>query len=91
MREYLDKIIKAYQCAKYVDDIGIAANTAAQLINNLRATLQCIPKAGLKLTMHKYHFVYGNRLSGTHHHSCGSEAAETLGPKLPRKYEISEI
>ena len=42
MREYLDKVIKADQCAQYVDDIGIAANDATQLINNLRATFQCI-------------------------------------------------
>ena len=55
-REYLDKVIKADQCAQYVDDIGIAANNAAQLINNLRATFQCIRTAGLKLTMHKCHF-----------------------------------
>ena len=38
MREYLDKVIQADQCAQYVDDIGIAANDAAQLIKNLRAT-----------------------------------------------------
>ena len=50
MREYLDK---ADQCAQYVDDIGIAANNAVQLTNNLRATFQCIRTAGLKLTMHK--------------------------------------
>ena len=56
MREYLDKVIKADQCAQYVDDIGIAANDATQLINNLRATFQCIRTAGLKLTMHKCHF-----------------------------------
>ena len=56
MREYLDKVIKAVQCAQYVDDIGIAANNATQLINNLRATFECIRAAGLKLTMHKCHF-----------------------------------
>ena len=56
MREYLDKVIKADQCAQYVDDIAIAANTAEQLIRNLRATFQCIRTAGLKLTMHKCHF-----------------------------------
>ena len=56
MREYLDKVIKVDQCAQYVDDIGIAANDAEQLINNLRATFECIQKAGLKLTMHKCHF-----------------------------------
>ena len=56
MREYLDKVIKADQCARYVDDIGIAANDAEQLIKNLRATFQCIRHAGLKLTMHKCHF-----------------------------------
>ena len=53
MREYLDKVIKADQCAQYVDDIGITANNATQLINNLRATFECIRTAGLKLTMHK--------------------------------------
>ena len=56
MREYLDRVIKADQCAQYVDDIGIAANDANHLIANLRATCECIRKAGLKLTMHKCHF-----------------------------------
>ena len=56
MREYLDKVIKADQCAQYVDDIGIAANDADHLIANLRATFKCIQEAGLKLTMHKCHF-----------------------------------
>ena len=56
MREYLDKVIKADHRAQYVDDIGIAANDAEQLINNMRATFQCIQKAGLKLTMRKCHF-----------------------------------
>ena len=53
MRECLDKVIKADQCAQYVDDIGIAANDADHLIANLRAGSQ---EAGLKLTMHKCHF-----------------------------------
>ena len=56
MREYLDKVIKADECAQYVDDIGIAANDADHLIANLRATFKCIQEAGLKLTMHKGHF-----------------------------------
>ena len=56
MPEYLDKVIKADQCVQYVDDIGFAANDAEQLINNLRTTFQCIQKAGLKLTMHNWHF-----------------------------------
>ena len=56
MREYLDKVIKANQCAQYVDDIGIAANNATHLTINLRETFKCIRKAGLKLTMHKCHF-----------------------------------
>ena len=45
MREYLDKVIKADQCAQYVDDIGIGANNATPLINNLRATFECIRTA----------------------------------------------
>ena len=56
MREYLDRVIKADQCAQYVDDIGIAANDAEHLIKNLRATFEYIREAGLKLTMHKCHF-----------------------------------
>ena len=56
MREYLDKVIKADQCAQYVDDIGIAANDADHLIKNLKATFECIRHAGIKLTMHKSHF-----------------------------------
>ena len=56
MREYLDKVIRADQCAQYVDDIGIAANDADHLIKNLKATFECIRHAGLKLTMHKCHF-----------------------------------
>ena len=56
MREYLDRVIKADQCAQYVDDIGIAANDAEHLIKNLRVTFECIRDAGLKLTMHKCHF-----------------------------------
>ena len=56
MREYLDRVIKADQCAQYVDDIGIAANDAEHLIKNLRAIFEYIREAGLKLTMHKCHF-----------------------------------
>ena len=56
IREYLDPVIKADQCAQYVDDIGIAANTSEQLIENLRAVFQCLRKAGLKLSMAKWHF-----------------------------------
>ena len=56
IRIYLDKVIKADQFSQYVNDIGIAANDAEQLITNIRATFQCVRKAGLKLTMHKCHF-----------------------------------
>ena len=48
MREYLDKVVKADQCAQYVDDIAIAANPVAQLIRNIRAVFECIRQAGLK-------------------------------------------
>ena len=56
MREYLDEVNKADQCAQYVDDIGIAANDANHIITNLKATFECIRKAGLKLTLHECHF-----------------------------------
>ena len=56
MREYLDSVIKADQCAQYVDDIGIAANTTEQLIKNIRAVFKCIREAGIKQTIEKCHF-----------------------------------
>ena len=56
IREYLDPVIKADQCAYYVNDIGVAANTPQQLIKNLKAVFQCLRKAGLKLTLAKCHF-----------------------------------
>ena len=55
-REYLDPVVKADQCAQYVDDIGIAANNATDLTRNIRAVFKCIRKAGLKLTIEKCHF-----------------------------------
>ena len=56
MREYLDPVVKADQCAQYVDGIGIAANNATDLTRNIRAVFKCIRQAGLKLTIEKCHF-----------------------------------
>ena len=56
MREYLDPVVRADQCAQYVDDIGIAANNATDLTRNIRAVFKCIRQAGLKLTIEKCHF-----------------------------------
>ena len=56
MREYLDPVVKADQCAQYIDDIGIAANNATDHNRNIRAVFKCIRQAGLKLTTEKCHF-----------------------------------
>ena len=56
MRESLDPVVKADQCAQYVDDIGIAANTAMDLTRNIRAVFKCIRNAVLKLTIERCHF-----------------------------------
>ena len=56
MREYLEPVVKADQCAQYVDDIGIAANNATDLTRNIRAVFKCIRQARLKLTVEKCHF-----------------------------------
>ena len=56
MREYLDPVVKADQCAQYVDDIGTAAENVTDFTRNIRATLQCIRQAGLQLTIEKFHF-----------------------------------
>ena len=52
----MDPVVKADQCAQYVDDIGIAANNAMDLTRNIRAVFKCIRKAGLKLAIEKCHF-----------------------------------
>ena len=56
MREYFDPVVKAGQCAQYVDDIGVAANNATDLTRNIRAVFKCIRQAGLKLTIEKWNF-----------------------------------
>ena len=56
MREYLDPVVEADQCAQYVDDIGIAANKAKDLTRNNRAVFKCIRQAELKLPIEKCHF-----------------------------------
>ena len=56
MRDYLDTVVKADQCAQYVDDIGISANNATDLTRNTRSVFQCIRNARLKMTIEKWHF-----------------------------------
>ena len=56
MREYFEPVVRADQCAQYVDDIGIAANNATDLTRNIRAVFKCIRQARLKLTIGKCHF-----------------------------------
>ena len=56
MREYLDPVVKADQCAQYVDDIRIAANNATDLTRNIRAVFKCIRNARLILTIEKCNF-----------------------------------
>ena len=55
-REYLELVVKADQCAQCVNDTGIAAKTATELIRNIRAVFKCNGQAGLKLTIEKCHF-----------------------------------
>ena len=56
MLEYMDPVVKADQCAQYVDDIGIADNNATDLTRNIRAVFKSSRQAGLKLTIDKCHF-----------------------------------
>ena len=47
IREYLEPVIKTRQCAQYVENIGIAANTPQHLIKTLRAVIPCLKKMNL--------------------------------------------
>ena len=55
VREYLDPVVKADQCAQYMDDIVIAAKSATDVTRNIRAVFKCFHQAGLKLTIEKCH------------------------------------
>ena len=56
MREYLDPVVKADQCAQYVNDIGFSANNATDLTRNIRAAFKCIRQVRLQVTIEKYFF-----------------------------------
>ena len=51
MREKMDPVVQANQCAQYVDDIGIAANIATDFTRNIRAVSWFILETGFKLTI----------------------------------------
>ena len=90
--QYLDPVIKADQCAQYVDDIGIAANTPEQLIKNLQAVFQCLRKAGLKLSMAKCHFgVQEVDFLWTNNNNQWGCPSKTRDCQIPRKSQISTI
>ena len=92
MREYLDKVIKADQCAQYLDDIGIAANDADHLIKNLRASFECIRHAGLKLTMHKCPFGTAEiDFLGRAITPGGRQTTKRKNNELPRTNQIPKI
>ena len=56
MRDYLDPVVKADQCAQCVDDIEIAANNAMDVTRNIRAFFNYIHQTRLKLTIERCHF-----------------------------------
>jgi hypothetical protein len=53
MRKYLDPCIASNRCFQYVDDLITAADTVAELLQNLEAIFKAIRTSGLKLTMKK--------------------------------------
>ena len=56
MREYLDPVVSAGQCAEYVDDNGIAVNNAMELNRSIRALFKCNRQVGLKLKIENWYF-----------------------------------
>ena len=83
MREYLNPVIKADECAQTVNNIDITAILPEQLITNLRAVFQCIQNAVLKLSMARCH--------------CGTTAVDflrrTITPKgvTPQKQKCTKL
>ena len=56
IREHLDPIVKADQCAQCVDDIGMATKNTTDITRFIRAVFKCIRQAGLKLIIPECHF-----------------------------------
>ena len=71
MREYLEPVFKADDCAQNVDDIRIAARNATDLTRNIWAVFMCSRQTRLKLTMENCHF--------------GVEQVEFLGRTVSRE------
>ena len=86
MREYLDKVIKTDQCAQYVDDIGIAANDAEQLMKNPTGHFAMDPSSRAEAYYAQMPFwCNGNRFPGSDNFSGQVTSATTTSPKYPRK------
>ena len=83
IRKHHNPIIEIDQCAQYIDDIGLIANTPQQLIKNLRAVFQCLRKAGLQISMAKCHF-------GVQEVDFLGRAIKTKGV-APQKQKIDKI
>ena len=94
MNEYLDPVFKADQYAQYVDDIGIAANNATDLTRIIRAVVNCIRQAGLKITIEKCHFrIRQVEFLGRTISSAGVSPQTTISQnsKLLKQIEIPQI
>ena len=91
MRKYLDRAIKADQCAQYVDDIGIAANDSTELCSNIKTVFECIKETSLKLTMAKCHFGVTSRLLGMINHPRRSLSTKRKSQTIPSETQVSEI
>ena len=89
MREYLDRAIKADQCAQYVDDIGIAANDTKQLCINIKTVFECIRNAGLKLSMSFWSET--SRLSGTYNNTERSRPSSRQSDRFSLETPLSQV
>ena len=49
IRECLDPVVKAYSCTQYVDNIGIAAHTGDEILQNIELVFHWIEFVGLEL------------------------------------------
>ena len=70
MRKYLYQCVVADQCFQYVADLGTAAFTFEQFLDNLTAIFESIEKTGNKFSLSKCEFgfkemtILGSTISG---------------------------
>ena len=86
--EHLDAVVKPDRCAQYVADLGIAANTTDEMVQNIELVFHCIEKAGLKLSIDESSFAWEIDLSGN---TISSQRKEPIKKRIENYLKLGNF